>query len=356
MQYSIMEHCLRAIHRSATEGPHGLPLIGSHDWNDGFSRIGFQGKGESVWLGWFLAVVAEKFAVFCTQQHKPILANELNQIRDTYIHNILTQAWDGKWFVRAFFDDGTPLGSASNTECKIDAIAQSWAFFAGMKSEPKVKAALEAVKELLILEKDQLILLFTPPLDTSAVDPGYIKGYRPGIRENGGQYTHAAIWTIWAFVESGQAELAFKLFQLANPIHHSDSEEKAKRYAVEPYVVAADIYNAPSLVGRGGWTWYTGSASWMYRLGIERILGLRLEKDGFTIDPSIPAAWEEYHLSLRLPKGNYEVTIRNPMRVNTGIASVNVDGQKIRSQRVPWMEDGQIHNVTVRMGSESKAD
>ncbi len=352
MQYSIMEHCLRAIRRSATEGRHGLPFIGSHDWNDGFSRIGSQGQGESVWLGWFLAVVAERFAVFCTRQHKPILANELNQIRDTYIHNILTQAWDGKWFVRAFFDDGTPLGSASNAECKIDAIAQSWGVFAGLKDDPKVKTALESVKEYLVLESDQLILLFTPPLDKSKLDPGYVKGYRPGIRENGGQYTHAAMWTIWAFAEAGQAELAFKLFQLTNPILHSDSEQKARLYAVEPYVVAADIYNAPALVGRGGWTWYTGSASWMYRLGIERILGLQLQKDGFTLDPSIPADWEEFQLTMRLPKGRYDVTIRNPLQVNSGIAAVSMDGQKIRSQVIPWMEDGKIHTVIFRMGSE----
>jgi cyclic beta-1,2-glucan synthetase len=351
VQYSIMEHCIRAIHRSTTEGLHGLPLIGSHDWNDGFSRIGIQGQGESIWLGWFLAVVAERFAAFCSKQHKPILAKELSQIRETYIHNILTQGWDGKWFRRAYFDDGSPLGSATNLECQIDAIAQSWAVFAGLRDHPKVQSAMEAVKEHLIRDEDQLILLFTPPLDKSMLDPGYIKGYRPGVRENGGQYTHAAMWTIWAYADAGQSELAYKLFQLSNPIHHSDSEEKALRYAVEPYVVAADIYSSPDMLGRGGWTWYTGSASWMYRLGVERLLGLQLEKDGFTLNPAIPAAWEEYQLRLRLPKGRYDITIRNPMQVNGGIAAVSMNGQNVRNQIIPWMEDGEIHTVVIRMGS-----
>ncbi|MBI9049053.1 MAG: hypothetical protein JEZ00_06530 [Anaerolineaceae bacterium] len=351
-QYSILEHCLRAIHRSDTKGAHGLPLIGSHDWNDGFSRIGIKGKGESVWLGWFLCVVVERFAKICEGRNKPLLAEELLKKKESLINTILSQAWDGKWFTRAYFDDGTPLGTAANAECKIDAIAQSWAVFAGLKENPKVQLALQSVKDNLIREEDKLILLFTPPLDKSTQDPGYIKGYQPGIRENGGQYTHAAAWTIWAFADAGQADYAFKLYQMINPIHHSNSPDKVTQYRVEPYVIAADVYSAPQHLGRGGWTWYTGSASWMYRLGIERILGLCLEKDGFTLNPMIPKDWESYEIKLRLPRGSYDITVRNPMQVNSGVSTVLVDDQLMRSKLISWVTDSEVHQVVIRMGKE----
>jgi cyclic beta-1,2-glucan synthetase len=352
-QYSLLDHCLRAIQRGSTTGPHGLPLIGSHDWNDGFSRVGLLGKGESVWLGWFLAVGLERFADLCKKHNRTMLADQFLQTRGTLIQNLLQHAWDGRWFLRAFFDNGTPLGSQSNSECKIDAIAQSWAVFAGLQNHPYVQTALQSVQEYLINEKEQLVLLFTPPLDSFSINPGYIKGYQPGIRENGGQYTHAAAWTIWAYADAGQADLAFKLYQMINPIHHSDSLEKADIYGVEPYVIAADVYSAPQHLGRGGWTWYTGSASWMYRLGIERILGLQLQKEGFTLNPAIPKEWEEYQLTLRLPKGSYNVTVKNPMRVHGGIAAVIMDGQPLRSKIVPWVEDHDIHTVVFRLGQEN---
>ena len=351
-QYSLLEHCLRAIQRGTTEGPHGLPLIGAHDWNDGFSRIGVRGKGESVWLGWFLSVVLERFAAILDQRNKSILSEEMLQTREKLIQNLLHQAWDGEWFLRAYFDDGTPLGSASNAECKIDAIAQSWAIFAGLQHHPYVKTALNAVEEQLIKRDDQLMLLFTPPFDTSLMDPGYIKGYQPGIRENGGQYTHAACWTIWAFAQSGQADKAFDLYQMINPIHHSNTREKADQYAVEPYVIAADVYNSPHHMGHGGWTWYTGSASWMYRLGLERILGLQIQKDGFSLDPAIPAAWDEYQIKLRLPKGDYDIVIKNPFHVNGSVETILLDGNPVRNKTIPWLPDRETHTVLIRLGED----
>jgi cyclic beta-1,2-glucan synthetase len=348
--YSIFEHCLRAIHRSNKTGTHGIPLIGSHDWNDGFSRIGIQGKGESVWLGWFYCVVLQRFSKICQDKQKPAISEELLSIRSELLENLLNQTWDGNWFKRAFFDDGTPLGSASNSECKIDAIAQSWAVFAGLKDHPKVRSALQSVKKHLIKEEDQLILLFTPPLDQSIQDPGYIKGYQPGIRENGGQYTHAATWTVWAFADMEEGDTAFRYYQMLNPIHHSDSPEKVNKYRVEPYVIAADVYNSPQHIGRGGWTWYTGSASWMYRLGLERIIGLNPQKEGFIINPMIPKHWEEFQIQLRLPKGNFDITIRNPMQVNTGVSSIEMDNEPIRGNIIPWVNDNDVHQVVIRMG------
>jgi cyclic beta-1,2-glucan synthetase len=348
---SVLDHCLRAIHRSNTAGMHGIPLIGSHDWNDGFSRIGFEGKGESVWLGWFYCVVLDRFAKICANHQKPTISEELLSIRTNLIEHMLQETWDGKWFIRAYFDDGTPLGSIKNNECQIDAIAQSWSVFAGLKDHPKVQLAMQSVKERLIKEKDQLILLFTPPLDQSLQDPGYIKGYQPGIRENGGQYTHAATWTIWAFAEMGYGDDAFKYFQMINPIHHSETPEKMQRYRVEPYVVAADVYNAPKHVGRGGWTWYTGSASWMYRLGLERIIGLKIQKEGFSFDPMIPKDWEFYEIQLRLPNGNYDITIRNPMKANSGVSNILLDEKPLRGHIIPWLKDNNIHHVIIRLGN-----
>ncbi|MGH2523503.1 MAG: GH36-type glycosyl hydrolase domain-containing protein, partial [Anaerolineales bacterium] len=289
---SVYEHCLRALDYGLQRGvgEHGLPLMGIGDWNDGMNRVGHAGRGESVWLGWFLYTNLMAFGEIVEQQGDLERANRYRQFAQGLHEALETNGWDGEWYRRAYFDDGTPLGSAQNAECKIDSIAQSWAVLSGAAPADRIRAALAAAEQYLVREADGLILLLTPPFDQSQPDPGYIKGYVPGIRENGGQYTHAALWLAWAYACLGNGDRAWELFNLINPIQHTRSPEHVARYKVEPYVVAADVYAHPMHLGRGGWTWYTGSASWMYRLGLEAILGLRRVGDSLTFEPRIPRA------------------------------------------------------------------
>jgi len=352
-RYTLYEHCRRAIDKGVTSGAHGLPLIGTGDWNDGMNRVGIEGKGESVWLGWFIYDTLMRFAETAECLQESTQAAAYRQRAERLKEALEAHAWDGNWYLRAYYDDGTPLGSAQNQECQIDAIAQSWAVLSGAGDPERTQRAMQAVSERLVRIDDGLILLFTPPFNKTPRDPGYIKGYLPGIRENGGQYTHAAIWTVWAFRELGQAEYTYQLYRLLNPVLHADTPEKAGLYKVEPYVIAADIYGVPPHVGRGGWTWYTGSSGWMYRLGLEGVLGLRRLDDHIRIDPSIPADWPGYELWVNLDGARYHVQVENPQRVSRGVRQVFLDGQPLRDALVPLRRaevggagaDGDQHTV-----------
>lgn len=350
--YSLYEHCLRAIQRGSTAGAHGLPLMGTGDWNDGMNRVGIQGRGESVWLGWFLYSVLKQFAPLCVQRADSEQSRAYEQQADHLQAALEAQGWDGEWYRRAYDDDGTPLGSVQNSECQIDSIAQSWAVLSGAGDPLHSVQAMSAAAERLVRSEDQLLLLFTPPFDKTANDPGYVKGYPPGIRENGGQYTHAALWAVWAFAQLGQGNLAGELFHLLNPISHSNTPEKAAKYKVDPYVIAADVYSVEPHAGRGGWTWYTGSASWMYRLGIDAILGLKRRGNHLQIDPCIPDAWLSYEAAYRDAETIYNIHVRNPQRVNRGVVQLKLDGCIVSEGYIPLLNDGGRHEVYVELGTK----
>ena len=324
--------------------------MGAGDWNDGMNRVGIEGKGESIWLGWFVCATLEAFAALLADGEDARDEAATYRTQAEAVRQALEQhGWDGAWYRRAYYDDGTPLGSVQNTECQIDAIAQSWSVLSGAAEPQRARQAMESVQERLIRRSDRLILLFTPPFDKTPRDPGYVKGYLPGIRENGGQYTHAALWTIWAFAAVGDGDEAEALFRLINPIYRSNTPEEAAGYKVEPYVIAADVYGVPPHVGRGGWSWYTGSASWMYRLAVEAILGLRRMGDRLRIEPCIPQGWQEYSLRIRHGRSCYIVRVTNPDGQTTGIKELEVDGKRIDGNVINLVDDGQTHNVHARM-------
>ncbi len=351
--HTLYEHCRRALDKAVTAGRHGIPLMGGGDWNDGMNRVGIEGKGESIWLGWFLHAALTDFARLSDGRNDAPLADHLREQAESIRQAIEAQGWDGAWYRRAYFDDGTPLGSQENDECRIDAIAQSWAVISHAAEPARAQQAMQSVREQLIKEEDRLLLLFTPPFDKTAHDPGYIKGYLPGIRENGGQYTHAALWTIWAFAELGDGDQAESLFRLINPIYRADSAEKADIYKVEPYVIAADVYGVAPHEGRGGWTWYTGSSGWMYRLGIEAILGLRRAGDKLIVDPCIPHGWPHYSLTYRYQETVYTIRIENPQGVCRGLQSVAVDGEDSADCTIPLLNDGGKHTVIIQLGADN---
>jgi cyclic beta-1,2-glucan synthetase len=348
--YSVLEHCRRALKRGTTAGPHGIPLIGGGDWNDGMNRVGIHGQGESIWLGWFLHATLTNFADLCDRVGDGRSAARYRQDAEEIRQALEYNGWDGNWYRRAYYDDGTPLGSAENRECRIDSIAQSWAVLSHAGDPRRAQQAMQAVLERLVKRDERLILLFTPPLDKTPKDPGYIKGYLPGVRENGGQYTHAALWTIWALAEMGDGDLAEELFRLINPIYRADTPAKAAQYKVEPYVISADVYSIPPHTGRGGWTWYTGSAGWMYRLGIEAILGLRRTGTTLHLNPCIPKAWPGFRLRYRYGKTVYEIEVKNPHGVNRGVCQVTLDGEPVAASEIPLVDDGGRHMVQVELG------
>jgi len=348
--YSLYEHCRRALTKGDTSGPHQLPLMGSGDWNDGMNRVGIEGRGESIWLGWFLYACLIEFAAICDQIGETAQAETYRRRAEVIQQAVEQNGWDGQWYRRAYYDDGTPLGSSQNKECRIDSIAQSWGVISGAANPARVEQAMDQVLEQLVRWEDGLILLFTPPFDQTSRDPGYIKGYLPGIRENGGQYTHATLWTIWAFAEMGRGELAEKLFRLINPVYRSDTPEKADGYKVEPYVIVADVYGVAPHTGRGGWTWYTGSSGWMYRLGIEAILGLHRREDILEIKPQIPAQWSGYRLLYRHGRSVYEIEVDNAAGVEHGVKAVFCDDQPLAEGRIRLQTDGQRHCIRVVMG------
>jgi cyclic beta-1,2-glucan synthetase len=351
---TLFEHCARALDRSLSVGSHGLPLMGTGDWNDGMNKVGAGGKGESVWLGWFLHTTLWEFARLADQRGEYARA-ETWRVHVSALKAALERAWDGKWYRRAYFDDGTPLGSAENTECRIDSIAQSWGVLSGAAERTRGVRAMAAVEDYLVRRGDDLVLLFTPPFEHATPDPGYIKGYLPGVRENGGQYTHAAIWSVLAFAALGDGDKAGELFSLLNPINHASTRAGVYRYKVEPYVVAADVYAEPPHVGRGGWTWYTGSAGWMYRAGIEWILGIRVGGANLYLDPCIPRVWRGFQVVFRYHSSRYDIVVENPEGVERGVWSIEFDGSLLvtGSMRIPLADDGATHRVRVILGSRS---
>ena len=332
---TFFEHCARALDRSLRVGSHGLPLMGTGDWNDGMDRVGVGGKGESVWLGWFLHTTLWEFARLAEVRGESRRAEAWRHHVTALKVALERHAWDGDWYRRAYFDDGTPLGSSQNVECRIDSIAQSWGVISGAAMPERAARAMAAVEEYLVQRGDGLILLFTPPFDQTPLDPGYIKGYLPGVRENGGQYTHAAIWAVLAFAALGDGDKAGELFGILNPINHTSTRAGVHRYKVEPYVAAADVYAVPPHVGRGGWTWYTGAAGWMYRAGIEWILGFRLRGQSLHLDPCIPRAWRGFEIVFRYHASRYEIRVENPLGVTRGVATVTLDGRGARQRLDP---------------------
>jgi cyclic beta-1,2-glucan synthetase len=347
---SIFEHSIRAIKHAMKYGAHGLPLIGSGDWNDGMNRVGHAGRGESVWLGWFLVTVLTDFAPICERRGRSDLAQ---QYRDEarWLTGMLELAWDGDWYRRAYFDDGTPLGSVQNEECKLDSLTQSWAVISRAAQPRRAERAMNAVRAHLVRRDAKIVLLLTPPFDRMAHDPGYIKGYVPGVRENGGQYTHAAIWTVIALARLGMGDEAMELFHLVNPINHMRSPEDAERYRTEPYAVAADVYAHPMHVGRGGWTWYTGSAGWMYQAAVQALLGLQRRGGTIAINPCIPTVWPEFVLEWTIGGTRYRFVVENPEHRSRGIKSAEFDGAPVDPLAIPLVSDGGEHEVRIVLGA-----
>ena len=343
---SLYEHCVRAILWGLRTGEHGLPLIGNGDWNDGMNMVGSQGKGESVWLGFFLYEVLMRFSEIARVHGEVSFAERCRKEALQVGRNVEAHGWDGEWYRRAYFDDGSPLGSTSNVECRIDSIAQSWSVLSGAADPQRAHLAMEALDRHLVRRDHGLIQLLDPPFDTSDLNPGYIKGYVPGVRENGGQYTHGAIWATMAFAALGDSQRAWELFGIINPVNHARSPEATATYKVEPYAVSADVYALPPHIGRGGWTWYTGSAGWMYRLIVESLLGLRLEVDRLRFVPCLPADWETFSVHYRYRETVYHITVVQTQG-GRGDTRVTVDGVEQEDKTVPLVDDRREHSVEV---------
>jgi cyclic beta-1,2-glucan synthetase len=348
---SLFEHCQRAVQHGLTSGPSGLPLIGTGDWNDGMDRVGAEGKGESIWLGWFLVAVLEGMAELAEIVGSPESAESYRKRRAELLQRIDGAAWDGSWYLRASFDDGTPVGSAANREARIDLLPQAWASISGGGDPERAAQSLEAADEHLVRREENLVLLFDPPFDKHTPSPGYIQGYPPGIRENGGQYTHAAVWLAIAHARRGQGGRAGEILRVLNPIEHARDIEGAWRYTVEPYVMAADVYRAPGRTGQGGWSWYTGAAAWMYRAWVEELLGLKLRGESLRMDPVIPNGWPGFELTYRHGEAVYEIHVDNAAGVERGVVAVEMDGRPIPEGVIPLERLLVKHRVNVRMGA-----
>jgi cyclic beta-1,2-glucan synthetase len=346
---SLFEHCARGLDQCIElTGEHGLPLIGTGDWNDGMNRVGANGKGESVWLGWLLLRTIALFAPLAESRDAQRVARwrgHATSVRDA----LEREAWDGEWYRRATFDDGSWLGTNSDRECRIDSITQSWAVLSDAADPVRAAQAMASLEKHLIRREDGIALLFTPPFDKTSQDPGYIRGYPPGLRENGGQYSHAAMWAILAFVKLGDGNRATELFSLLNPVNHARTPTEVERYKVEPYVVAADVYSVAPHVGRGGWTWYTGSAGWMYRAGVEGILGIRREGDFLVVDPCIPDAWPGFEATVNIRSTRYEIRVESTSEARTMHAVL--DGRSVdcgaEGVRVPL--DAGVHRLSISL-------
>ncbi len=354
---TLFEHCALALDDSLALGRHGLPLMGTGDWNDGRNRVGIEGKGESVWLAWFLYATLQAFAPLAEARGEQARATTWRQHAAALKASLEREAWDGDWYRRGYFDDGTPLGSASNAECRIDSIAQSWGSSPGAADPERARRAMASAEKQIIDRKNGLMMLFTPPFDKTTLDPGYIKGYPTGIRENGGQYTHAALWSIMAYAMQGEGDKAAELFAMLNPVNRAVTPADTERYKVEPYVVTADVYSAPQHLGRGGWSWYTGSSGWMYRAGLERILGFRVQGKALLLDPCIPRGWPRFEITYRYGASRYEIAVGNPQGVNRGVAKVELDGKALTQgpDRIPLVDDGATHRVQVTLGAAAPA-
>jgi cyclic beta-1,2-glucan synthetase len=346
---SLYEHCVRAILRGFRFGTHGLPLIGSGDWNDGMNMVGQEGKGESVWLAFFMCDVLIRFSEIAQLRGDLNFSKKCESEVERLRRSIEQHGWDGEWYRRAYFDDGTPIGSAESPECRIDSIAQSWSVLSGVGEDKHSRMAMEAVDKYLVRRDASLIQLLDPPFDKSDLNPGYIKGYVPGVRENGGQYTHGAIWATMAFAALGDSRRAWELFTMINPINHGNTTEGIQKYKVEPYVVAADVYAVDPHTGRGGWTWYTGSAAWMYRLVVESLLGLRLEKDKLALNPCLPADWDGFILHYRFHETTYHINVRQKQESEKESMTITMDGVLQQEKTIDLVDDGQEHTVDVEV-------
>jgi len=345
---TLYVHCTRALDR-ARLGERGLPLMGGGDWNDGMNAIGAEGRGESVWLGWFYARCLLDFAPIAASRGDLERADRCRRIAADLGRSAEQHAWDGEWYRRAYFDDGTPVGSVTQAECKIDAIAQSWAALSGVADAGRARRARDAAERMLFRPKDGMMLLFWPPFASSTPNPGYIQSYPAGLRENGGQYTHGVLWSALAATALGDGDRAVEILSALNPITHATDAAAIARYAVEPYVVAADVYAAPGLTGRGGWTWYTGSAAWMYRVFVEHVCGLRLEGGRLTFAPVIPRDWTHYDITVKHGSTTFRVRVENPEHLSTGTCSVALDGDFVPGSAIPLTDDGKVHDVRVTL-------
>jgi cellobiose phosphorylase len=346
--YSLLEHCLRAIRKSMRLGQHGLPLIGAGDWNDGLNRVGKDGNGESVWLAWFLADILMRFAEF-----PGIETPEKERMRthaSAIVKQIEAEAWDGQWYKRAWFDDGSPLGSSENEEMQIDSLPQTWAVISGLAKRDRTEQAMNSSYERLVDSDHKLVKLFTPPFDRSSIDPGYIRGYLPGVRENGGQYTHGSLWMPLAFAILGEGDRAVELLKMMNPIEHAHNLDETDIYRVEPYVTAGDVYSLPGKIGRGGWTWYSGSAGWMHRIWVEEVLGLKLNGDQLIIDPVIPSNWEQYEMHYRRKQASYHIKVLNPEHITRGVKQVILNGTPLAGNAITLRTDVSENQVEVILG------
>jgi cyclic beta-1,2-glucan synthetase len=349
---TLLEHCRRALERGFTSGPHGLPLMKDGDWNDGMNRVGPKERGESVWLGWFVYATANRFADACDRLGERSEAAAWRQRAEELRARLAESAWDGDWYLRAFHDDGSLLGSAAARVCRIDSIAQSWSVLSGAADATRGRRAVHMADDVLVREADRLVLLLWPPFDGTKHDPGYIAAYPPGVRENGGQYTHAATWLGWAHAKLGDGDAAERIMRLLNPVLHASTSESAKHYQVEPYVLAGDVYGIAPYVGRGGWTWYTGAAAWGWRLGVEAILGLRREPELLRVDPCVPRHWPGFEAWLRVGSETLHVVVDNPERVSSGVSSMIVDGALVESNGVRLSPgETRAREVRVRLGA-----
>ncbi len=346
---SIYQHCVKAIEHGLRFGDHGLPLIGSGDWNDGMDKVGEHGKGESVWLAFFLYDILLRFEDIAFLKYDNIFAEKCKQTAEILRGNIHKNAWDGKWYRRAYFDDGTALGSAENEECKIDSIAQSWAVLSGAGNTERTDEALQSAAAHLVKKESGIIQLFDPPFDKSDLNPGYIKGYVPGVRENGGQYTHAAIWLVMAFAAKKDRKKTWELLQMINPVNRSKSEAKIGIYKSEPYVIAADVYAEPLHKGQGGWTWYTGSAGWMYQLILHSFIGLKRKKDKLFFDPCIPAEWKELEVFYNFGESNYHIQLTQTVTNEERPLQVFINDTEEQHPYIPLINDGEKHEVKINI-------
>ena len=345
---TLYEHCVRAIEHGLRFGAHGLPLMGSGDWNDGMNLVGEKGRGESVWLAFFLCDVLRQFAGVARSRADAAMAGRCEEQAVQLQKSIEAEAWDGAWYRRAYFDDGSPLGSSVNPECQIDSLPQSWSVISGAGDPVRARQAMAAVSDRLVRPEGRLIQLFDPPFDRSDLNPGYIKGYIPGVRENGGQYTHGAVWTVMAFALLGEHERAWELFNLLNPVRHGGNAAQIATYKVEPYVVAADVYGVAPHTGRGGWSWYTGSAGWMYRLLIETLLGINLAGETLRLSPRLPPSWNSLKIHYRFRQTVYHLALTRWTEAPAPISYPRLDGQPLPTADIPLHDDHREHWVEVR--------
>jgi len=348
LEETLWQHGVKAIRHGLRFGQHGLPLMGAGDWNDGMNLVGLEGKGESVWLGFFLYDVLQQFAQLAEQIHDDEIAAMCRKEAEKLQINLEAAAWDGAWYRRGYFDSGEALGSQSAKECQIDAIAQSWAVLSGAGSAERCAQAMQALDSRLVDNEAGLIKLLTPPFNGNWPNPGYIQGYLPGVRENGGQYTHGAIWAVMAFARSGNIERAWQLWSLINPINHGLTTDAIERYKVEPYVMTADIYSVAPHTGRGGWSWYTGSAGWAYRLIIETLLGIQRHGDSITVHPLLPCDWPYVSMVYRHGSSDYQINAQR----GEGEYQVMLDGVSQSGNTIPLIDDGQRHVVEINLGAE----